>query len=150
MLESSPQCISSDPSPQSLTPSQTTPSGPAGTQRPFSHRNSFSLQPPTVETGEGGVGVVNQWKPVGEGSVLKSHLHTKLSTTSKAALNYLLTIPTAHDLKSKVDAVLEVMWQQADKLSRHHPVQSTLCHPSIILVTLKNLEGEWHSIVFKI
>lgn len=60
LMKSSPQYISSDPSPQLLTPSQTTPSGPAGTQRPFSHWNSFSLQPPTGETGEGGVGVVNQ------------------------------------------------------------------------------------------
>ena len=55
----------------------------------------------------------------------------------------LLTISTAHDLKSKVDAILEVMWQQADKLSRHHPVQSALCHPSIIMVAMKNLEEEW-------
>ena len=60
MSGSSPQYISSDPSPQSLTPSQTTPSGPAGTQRPFLHWNSFVLQPPTGETDEGGMGVVDQ------------------------------------------------------------------------------------------
>lgn len=50
------------------------------------------------------------------------------------------TIATAHDLNSKVDAILKVVWKQADKLSRHHPVQSALSHPLIIMVTKKNLE----------
>lgn len=52
----------------------------------------------------------------------------------------LLTTFTSHDLQPEIDAIVEVMWQKTDKLSRHHPVQSTLCHPSIILVTRKNLE----------
>lgn len=58
------------------------------------------------------------------------------------------TIPAAHDLKPKVDAILEVMRQQADEPSRHHPVQSTLCHPLVIAVTLKNLEGKQHFLIF--
>lgn len=53
----------------------------------------------------------------------------------------LLTVSTAHDLQSEVDAVLEVVRQKTDKLSRHHPVQSTLCHPSVVLVAVKNLGG---------
>lgn len=57
-------------------------------------------------------------------------------------MTHLLTFHTAHYFKSKVDAIHEVVWQQADKLSRHHPVQSALCHPSIILVTIENLEGK--------
>lgn len=58
----SPQYISSDPSPQSFAPSQMTPNGPAGTQRPLLHWNSFTLQPPG-ETGEGGIEVAIQRSP---------------------------------------------------------------------------------------
>lgn len=56
-------------------------------------------------------------------------------------MNYPLTISTAHELKAKVDAILKVMWHQADKLSWHHPVQPALSHPSIIMVTKENLVG---------
>ena len=39
-----PQLSSSEPSPQSLTPSPRTPCGPVDTQWPFPHWNSLSLQ----------------------------------------------------------------------------------------------------------
>ena len=59
----SPQWRSSEPSPQSLTPLQMTPPGPAGTQRPFSQRNSLSLHGLGVMGDREGTGVDSQWYP---------------------------------------------------------------------------------------
>lgn len=139
-VDSSPQWVSSELSPQSLTPSQTTPRGPAGTQRPFSHWNSFSLQPPAGETGEGGLGDVNQREPGDESKACILESHTQTQHVRPAS--FPPTIATAHDLKAKIDAILEVMGREADKLSRHDPVQSALRHSSIIVITEKNLGGE--------
>lgn len=52
----------------------------------------------------------------------------------------LLTTFTSHDLQPEVDAIVEVVWQKTDKLSRYHPAQPTLRYPAIILVSIKNLE----------
>jgi len=53
-----------------------------------------------------------------------------------------LTLATAHELQAKVDAVLEVMGQEAHHPGRHHPVQPHFCYTSVITVTKKHLQGE--------
>lgn len=62
-----------------------TPSGPAGTQWPFSHKNSCSLQPPTGEKEEEGVGVVSQRYPGGEGWIT-TFVHKNM-TQQKVAMS---------------------------------------------------------------
>lgn len=69
----SPQRSSSEKSPQSLSPLQMTPLGPAGTQRPFRHWNSPVRQalqtgsPGGVPGGSGDTGEGNDWAVRSEG-----------------------------------------------------------------------------------
>lgn len=53
-----------------------------------------------------------------------------------------LTLATAHELQAKVDAILEVMGQEAHHPGRHHPVQPHFRYTPVIAITKKHLQGK--------